>query len=145
MSYFVLDGDQLSSVFDQSASGNSISAYVAISRAVDDDRESLAHRLTATGGKIELSVADTIIGSFDEAVVDWGAMLAPCRFSWSGGVGDTFLAAHAALAIAKRSGRGQIVRLLDARFEVLTSRIVGASGAPGESDEGTAEGVSHAS
>lgn len=108
----IADGDNIGRLLDERASVSDEAGLIAVSQKVDADRSALASWLVSEAadskGRIVLSVADTVI------VEGHGPspqlLRAPeLGLRWSFGLGRDLASAHAALAVAKATGRDRWV------------------------------------
>jgi hypothetical protein len=103
----IADGDDVGRLLDGLAASNDLDGLVSSSRALDLNREQLADWFAAQGATVVLNVADTVV-----AMGETGVLFAtrPTHFpSWSVGVGRDLRGAHAALAVAKATGKDRII------------------------------------
>jgi hypothetical protein len=104
----IADGDEVGRLLDKFAIANDDVGLVRASRIVDADREKLAEWLRGGGAEVLLCVADTVIAKGQGAGPD-GSTFPEVQLTWSIGLGRDLAGAHAALAVAKATGRDRSV------------------------------------
>jgi hypothetical protein len=104
----IADGDDVGQLLDAAAAANEETVLVRTSHLIDDARDQLARWLRMHGGVVLLSAADTVVarGSGDLPDLSDAPKLRP---TWSIGLGRDLSTAHAALAVAKASGKNRWV------------------------------------
>jgi hypothetical protein len=104
----IADGDNIGELLDALVLANDENELVRTSKAIDVDRERFAEWFREHGGSIILAVADTVIatGQGDPPLATHYPSFRP---TWSVGVGTDLSGAHAALAVAKATGRSRVV------------------------------------
>lgn len=102
----IADGDDVGALLDACAARNDEAEMIEISRSIDLARNRLAQWFLDRGSVLLLSTSDTVVAKGFGTVPDLDEIprLAP---TWSIGLGGDLRGAHAALAVAKVSGKDQ--------------------------------------
>lgn len=110
----VADGDDVGKLLDGFAASNNMDGLIGTSKALDSNREQLADWFKDRGATVVLSVADTVVAMGDVYLsLDSRPAHVP---SWSVGLGRNLRGAHAALAVAKATGKNRLVDGRDWQF-----------------------------
>lgn len=108
--YLLADGDRVGDRLDRALAACDLTGYLRESREVDHRRDHISAEIERLGGTVLLASADSVLASLVVPLTDSEANKLVGR-QWSVGQGPSLAAAHAALAVAKSSGRGKAVSL----------------------------------
>jgi hypothetical protein len=104
----IADGDKVGDLLDTLALADDKHGLVRTSMAIDQDRDSFAEWFRRQGASVILAVADTVIAA-GAGEPPLSSAFPSYNPTWSVGIGRDLSGAHAALAVAKATGRSRVV------------------------------------